>query len=180
MNFEYSAEEGAAQERLTAGCAAVIEPHLAAFEQGPPADAEEPLRAVLRGLGQAGFLRAAFGPGTPETGGGLLGALPLLTALGGRSPSLFAAVEASVGAAAGLLGLAGAEGAAADRRRELLAGTAVGALAVAEPQAGSDLLALETTAERVAGATGSRVVLASWSSSQNNNSRQASTICHFT
>ncbi len=34
--------------------------------------------------------------------------------------------------------------------------------------------------ERWAGATGSRVALAAWSSSQNNSSRQASTMCHCT
>jgi acyl-CoA dehydrogenase len=121
-----------------------IVPHVEAWER-----AEDFPRELFRTVGDAGFLGLKFAPNVGGSGPDLLAQAVWIEEL---SRALSGGIAADLGATSDLAAVyIDRAGSAAQRRRwlpPLLVGDRIGALAITEPDAGSDVAAIRTRARR--------------------------------
>ena len=146
MNFDLSAEQRAIQDAFARFCDERIAPQAAALDE-----AHEFPRALFEELGRLGL----FGMRYPEASGGsdnsLLEFTLALTEVARGSMSLAGAAAMQSLMGTKFLQLLGNEDILERLFKPALTGSKVGAICMTEPDAGSDLNAIATTATRVDG-----------------------------
>ena len=148
MNFEYDEAQQKAVAAFRAFCDETVRPVDDLLESAGALESAAKIRANLRAVAGAGGLGWNF----PKTVGGrglsLLETVAYVEAVGQASPATLVALDSSVGLAAAAIAAYGNEDQKKRYLPRLLDGSLLGAFAVTEWEAGSDVAGIKTAAVR--------------------------------
>jgi alkylation response protein AidB-like acyl-CoA dehydrogenase len=146
MNFEFSSEEIEQHKAFRSFCQEEIAPSAELLDRQARKEADEGIRKNILSLARRNYT----GINLPAVAGGMekpfLFSLPFHEQLGYACPSTFIAVEASSGMAGKVLSSAGTAEQKEKYVRGIVSGSIMASFAVTEPDAGSDISDIQTSA----------------------------------
>ena len=151
MNFEYSPEILSAIEDFTEFCGKEIAPAAADLDRANPEEARKIIKENTAKLVRRNYTGINLPASLGGSGKTLLDSLPFHEELARSCPSTFISIESSAGMAARLLIETGTDPRKDEIVSAVIRGESIGACAVTEAGAGSDVMSIETTARKMGG-----------------------------